>query len=140
MLRRFDPFRDFDRVWSEAPNPAIPMDVLRRDDQIELYFDLPGIDPDSVDLTVERNQLTVKAERHLPPSDDDVVLVRERRQGTFSRQLSLGETLDASNVEASYDNGVLTVRIPVAEAAKPRKISVGGGNSHAAIATSAEDN
>ena len=140
MLRRFDPFRDVDHLWAGgASRPAIPMDALRRGDHVEVYLDLPGIDPDSVDITVERNRLTVEAERQLPPSDDDVVLVRERRQGAFRRQLSLGETLDAGSVDASYENGVLTLRIPVAETAKPRKISVGVGSSHDAIEAETTD-
>ena len=140
MLRRFDPFRDVDHLWGGgASRPAIPMDALRRGDHVEVYLDLPGIDPESVDITVERNRLTVEAERQLPPSDDDVVLVRERRQGAFRRQLSLGETLDAGSVDASYENGVLTLRIPVAETAKPRKISVGVGSSHDAIEAETTD-
>jgi HSP20 family protein len=135
MLMRTDPFRELDRLsqqlfgqngtWSR---PAVmPMDAYRAGDQFVVHFDLPGVDPSSVDLNVERNVLTVKAER-VPSYGDDVELqVAERPRGVFSRQLFLGDTLDADHVEASYDTGVLTLRIPIAEKAKPRKIEITGG-------------
>jgi HSP20 family protein len=128
MLMRFDPLREFDRVfdqaWSQARQAAIPMDAYRRGDSFVINLDLPGVDPASVDLTVERNSLTISAERHWEPGEDDQVVASERRQGAFSRQLLLGEGLDAEHIHASYENGVLTVTIPVAATAKPRKIEI----------------
>jgi HSP20 family protein len=137
MLMRTDPFRELDRLsqqlfgqngtWSR---PAVmPMDAYRDGEQFVVHFDLPGVDPSSVELNVERNVLTVKAER-VPSYGDDVELqVAERPRGVFSRQLFLGDTLDADRVEASYDAGVLTLRIPIAEKAKPRKIEITGGSA-----------
>lgn len=136
MLLRFDPFRELDRLTSAGTwrPPALPMDAYRRGDHFVVHFDLPGIDPASVELTVEKNVLTVRAERSWARQEGDEWLVAERPEGTFSRQLFLGETLDADHIEAGYDAGVLTVRIPVAEAAKPRKVEIGvGGGGHAAI-------
>ena len=130
MLMRFDPFRELDRQFDRrVPRhwPAgMPIDAYRRGDHFYVHFDLPGVDPDSVDLEVEKNVLTVRAERSWAPAEGDEVVVAERPRGTFSRQLFLGETLDANRVEASYDKGVLTVSIPVAEAAKPRKVAISG--------------
>ena len=129
MLLRYDPFRDLDRatdaLWGNR-TPAIPMDAVRHGDQVFINFDLPGVDPDSIDLTVERNVLTVKAERRFQRGEGDQVLAEERRQGTFTRRVLLGDTLDTGSLEAAYDHGVLSVTIPVAEAAQPRKIAVGG--------------
>ena len=128
MLMRFDPFREFDRLEQSLSGarrtPAMPMDAYRRGDQFLVHFDLPGIDPSSIDLTVEKNVLTVKAERAWRPQEGDDVLVSERFQGTYTRQLFLGETLDAEHVTANYEHGVLTLTIPVAEQAKPRKVEV----------------
>ena len=133
MLLRFDPFRDLDRVADEAfrvgRSPAIPMDAIRRGEQVVARFDLPGVDPASIDVEVERNQLTVRAERRWERAEDEQVLAAERRHGTFTRQLLLGETLDGSRVEAAYADGVLTLTIPVAETAKPRKVSVAVGSA-----------
>jgi HSP20 family protein len=129
MLMRYDPFREIDRFTeglfgNSTRAPWMPMDAVRKDDHVEIHFDLPGVRPDSIDLTVERNVLTVKAERQWWPEEGAEVLARERTQGTFSRQVLLGEALDADSVEADYSNGVLTVRIPVAEKAKPRKVEI----------------
>jgi HSP20 family protein len=135
MLMRTDPFREFDRLaqqffgnqtpgtWSR-PSP-MPMDAYRQGDEYVVSFDLPGVSPDAIELDVERNVLTVKAERRpLELGDDVEVQVAERPLGAFSRQLFLGDTLDADNIEAHYEAGVLTLKIPVAEQAKPRKISI----------------
>ncbi|HEX3731620.1 MAG TPA: Hsp20/alpha crystallin family protein [Mycobacteriales bacterium] len=134
MLMRTDPFRELDRLtqqvlgsgqgtWSRPT--VMPMDAYRTGNEFVVHFDLPGVSPDSIDLNVERNVLTIKAERRPTPVDDDVEMqVAERPLGVFSRQLFLGETLDTDNVSASYDAGVLTLRIPVAERAKPRKIEI----------------
>jgi HSP20 family protein len=137
MLMRTDPFRDLDRfaqqvfgtaapgTWSKPA--AMPMDAYRDGDQFVVCFDLPGVNPDGVELDVERNVLTVKAERRPLPTGDDVQLqVSERPLGVFSRQLFLGDTLDTEHITADYDAGVLTVRIPVAEKAKPRRIEIAG--------------
>ena len=138
MLLRFDPFRELDRafeeVWRGTPSPSIPMDAVRHADRVFISFDLPGIDPDSVDLTVERNVLTVRAERTGSLQEGDQVLADERPKGTFTRRVLLGETLDTGRLEAAYDHGVLTVTIPVAEQAQPRKIEIGGRQHPEAIA------
>lgn len=128
MLMRTDPFRDLDRlaeqVFGTPTRPAaMAMDAWRDGDKFEVEFDLPGIDPDSIDLDVERNVVTIKAER--PALDKDLdLLASERPRGVFSRQLVLGENLDTENIEAAYDAGVLRLHIPVAEKAKPRKIEI----------------
>lgn len=134
MLMRYDPFRELDR-YSESllgggPTraPWMPLDAVRRGDRVELRLDLPGVAPDSIDVDVERNVLTVRAERHWAPQDGDEVLAQERNQGTFSRQVLLGDTLDPDRLEAHYDQGVLTVRVPVAEQAKPRKVEIQVGS------------
>jgi HSP20 family protein len=135
MLMRTDPFREFDRLaqqffGSQAPGTwsrptAMPMDAYRQGDQYVVSFDLPGISPNAIDLDVERNVLTVKAERRPPDLGEGVEMeVAERPLGVFSRQLFLGDTLDADRIEAGYEAGVLTLKIPIAEAAKPRKIAV----------------
>jgi HSP20 family protein len=138
MLMRFDPLREFDRVfdqaWSQTRQASVPMDAYRHGDSIVVHLDLPGVDPASIDLTVERNAMTISAERHWQSVEGDQVLASERRQGTFSRQLFLGDGLDADKIHASYENGVLTVTIPVAQSAKPRKIEVTSEPHREAIA------
>jgi HSP20 family protein len=104
------------------------MDVYRDGDRFLVRFDLPGVDASSIDLTVEQNVLTVTAERQWQRPEDKQVIAAERPQGRFSRQLFLGESLDSDHIEASYDNGVLTVVVPVAEQAKPRKVEIGLGS------------
>jgi HSP20 family protein len=137
MLMRTDPFRELDRLTQQLfgqngtwSRPAVmPMDAYRDGEQYVVHFDLPAVDPSSVELNVERNVLTVKAER-VPSYGDDVELqVAERPRGVFSRQLFLGETLNTDHIEASYDAGVLTLRIPIAEKAKPRKIEITGSGA-----------
>ncbi|SDC31775.1 Hsp20/alpha crystallin family protein [Actinokineospora iranica] len=143
MLMRTDPFREFDRLaqqvfghtqgtWSRPS--AMPMDAYRAGDEFVVSFDLPGVDPDAIDLDVERNVLTVKAERRPVDRGENVELqVAERPLGVFSRQLFLGESLDTENIKANYEQGVLTLRIPVAEQAKPRKIAIEGGREQRQI-------
>jgi HSP20 family protein len=134
MLMRTDPFRELDRLTQALfgtdgtrSHPAImPMDAYREGGQFVVHFDLPGVDPSSIDLNVERNVLTVQAERKPTYGEDVELQAAERPRGVFSRQLFLGDTLDADRVEASYDAGVLTLRIPVAEKAKARKIEIAG--------------
>src|SRR5690348_6690169 len=134
MSLRFDPFRDFDRLATEmfgtARTPApMPMDVLRSGDRFICRFDLPGIDADSLDVSAENNTLTVRAERRRQDPDGSSYLVSERPSGTYSRQLVLGDGLAVEDIRADYTDGVLTLTIPVAEQAKPRKIEISrGGN------------
>ena len=137
MLMRTDPFRDLDRLTQQAlgtaARPAVmPMDAWREGDAFFVEFDLPGIDQDSLDLDIERNVVTVRAQR--PAVDPNrEMLATERPRGVFSRQLVLGENLDTDRIEASYNEGVLRLHIPVAEKAKPRKITIGRGDGHNAI-------
>jgi len=143
MLMRYDPFREVDRLAQQAfgtltRSPAMPMDAYRSGDEFVVHFDLPGVDPDTIDLTIEKDVLTVKAERSFERSEGDQWLVAERPQGAFSRQLFLGTGLDADHIEAHYDRGVLTLRIPVAEQAKPRRIQIGSTNGTHAINASSQ--
>ncbi len=131
MLMRTDQFRELDRlaqqVFGTMARPTVmPMDAWRQGEQFVVEFDLPGVDPGSIDLDVERNVLTVKAER-AALSEDAEAIAAERPRGVFSRQLFLGDTLDVDKVEASYTDGVLRLTIPVAEQAKPRKIEISSG-------------
>ena len=128
LIRTTDPFRDLDRlaqqVLGTTNRPAVmPMDAWREGDRFVIEFDLPGVAKDSIDLDVERNVLTIRAER-LPRNGDWEALASERPRGVFSRQLVLGDNLDFDSIEASYDDGVLRLVVPVAEKAKPRKIEV----------------
>ena len=133
MLIRFDPFREFDRLTEQLASTAtrvprgFPMDAYRRGDEFIVEFDLPGVEPESIDLTVENNVLSVRSERRFEPREGDEVVVAERPHGTYTRQLFLADTLDSENVQANYEHGVLTLTIPVAEAAKPRRVQIGGG-------------
>jgi len=134
MLMRTDPFRDFDRlteaVLGTRARPAVmPMTAYREDGTFVVHLDLPGASADSIDLTVEQNVLTVHAERKPPVGDQAERVVDERSYGVFSRQLFLGDTLDADQLTADYDAGVLTLRIPIAEKAKPRKVEITAGGS-----------
>ncbi|WP_219417331.1 Hsp20/alpha crystallin family protein [Pseudonocardia nigra] len=139
MLMRTDPFRELDRltqqVFGSGPGTwsrptAVLMDAYRDGEQFVVNFDLPGVDPEAIELDVERNVLTVKAERRPVATNEHVEMqVAERPLGVFSRQLFLGDTLDTEHIDATYDAGVLTLRIPVAEKAKPRKIAISGGGS-----------
>jgi HSP20 family protein len=134
LLRTTDPFRDFDRLTSQllgngpgtTNRPAVmPMDAWRQGDRFVIEFDLPGVAPESIDIDVERNVLTVRAER-VAGNGDWQRLASERVHGQFSRQLVLGDNLDLERIEAAYDAGVLRLGIPVAEKAKPRKIQIAG--------------
>ena len=134
MLLRFDPFRDFDRLAEQMLGSSrtarpMPMDVYRSGDHYVLHFDLPGIDPGPVDLSVEDNTLTVRATRPARTHEGVEFLVAERPTGEFTRQLVLGNGLDLSGISATFDAGVLTVTIAVAETAKPRKIAVSSSGS-----------
>jgi HSP20 family protein len=132
MLVRFDPFRELDRMAAEFSQPArpwqMPMDAYRRGDEFVVHLDVPGVDPGTIDLTVEQNTLTVTGERAWPRAEGDEVVIAERPQGTFSRQLLLGESLDTDRIAARYDQGVLTITIPVAEQSKARKVEIAHGS------------
>jgi HSP20 family protein len=137
LLRTTDPFREFDRLTGQllgtTNRPAVmPMDAWREGDVFHLEFDLPGVAKDAIDLDVERNVLTVRAER-VPRNGDWEMLASERPRGVFSRQLVLGDNLDLAKIEARYDGGVLFLTIPVAERAKPRRIEISAGEERAAI-------
>jgi HSP20 family protein len=133
-LVRSDPFRDVDRLFQQfwggpagngTRSLAMPMDAYRKDDSFLIRLDLPGVAADAVDLTVEDNVLTIKAERPAPRTSEKVEsVIAERPYGTFVRQVFLGTNLDTENIQAEYESGVLTLAIPVAEHAKPRRIQV----------------
>ncbi|MFF4271069.1 Hsp20/alpha crystallin family protein [Streptomyces sp. NPDC001536] len=142
MLMRTDPFRELDRLtqqllnttgtWSR-PSP-MPMDAYREGEEYVITFDLPGVTTDAIDIDVERNMLTVKAERRPVAKADEVQMeLSERPLGVFSRQLVLADTLDSEHIKADYEAGVLTLRIPIAERAKPRKVTIGGGSARKEI-------
>lgn len=141
MLMRFDPFRELDRLtqpfwgqpWGAARSTVMPMDAYRHDGEFVVHFDLPGVDPDSIDLTVEKNVLTVSAQRSWQPAEGDQVVANERPQGSFSRQLFLGEGLDTDQISARYHNGVLTITVQVAVQARPRKVEIHRGGDGKAI-------
>jgi HSP20 family protein len=137
MLMRTDPFRDLDRwtqqVWGTAARPAVmPMDAWREGEEFIVELDLPGVKHDSLDLDVERNVLTVRAERAGLDQNREMVSA-ERPRGVFSRQLFLGDNLDADKIEASYQDGVLRLIIPVAQKAKPRRIKIASSEDRTAI-------
>jgi len=134
---RTDPFRELDRVaqqvFGTAARPAaMPIDAYRKGDEFVVLLDLPGCDPASIDLTVERNVLTVHAERSRPSDDDVELLIGERPTGTFSRQLFLADTLDSDRIAADYTDGVLRLRVPVKEQAKPRRVDIAAGSGQPA--------
>jgi HSP20 family protein len=123
-----DPFRSLDRLLSGARTPmAMPMDVWQSDDGYHVALDLPGVDPGSVEITSERNVLTIRAERRPGYGENDKVLVAERPHGQYTRQLQVGDALDTGNVAANYHNGVLHLTIPISAAAQPRRIEVQQG-------------
>lgn len=134
MLLQHDPFRELDRLTQQvfgtvARPSSMPLDAWREGDEFVVELDLPGIDPTQLDIDVERNVLTVRAERLSRMPDAANAVATERPWGTFSRQLVLGDALDTESVNAEYTNGVLKLRIPIAEKAKPRKISVTSAGS-----------
>ncbi|MFD7342471.1 Hsp20/alpha crystallin family protein [Streptomyces violascens] len=141
MLMRTDPFRELDRLAQQLVGPgtwskpaAMAMDAYREGDEYVVAFDLPGVTADAIDIDVERNMLTVKAERRPAAKSDRVQMeLSERPLGVFSRQIVLADTLDTEHIQADYDAGVLTLRIPIAERAKPRKITIGGESTRKEI-------
>ncbi|GGU50278.1 Hsp20/alpha crystallin family protein [Streptomyces violascens] len=141
MLMRTDPFRELDRLAQQLVGPgtwskpaAMAMDAYREGDEYVVAFDLPGVTADAIDIDVERNMLTVKAERRPAAKSDHVQMeLSERPLGVFSRQIVLADTLDTEHIKADYDAGVLTLRIPIAERAKPRKVTIGGESTRKEI-------
>ena len=135
MLMRFDPFGQVERLTQQLDAagrvPPMPMDAYRHDDQLVVHLDLPGVEPEAIEVNVENNVLTVQAQRQIARGEGEEWLVAERPQGRFSRQLFLSENLDTDAIEAHYDQGVLTLSVPVAEAAKPRKVEVARGHRQA---------
>jgi len=137
MLLQNSPFRDFDTLFNQRPtarsswaaSQPMAMDAYRRGDDVWVHLDLPGVAADSIDVSVERNVLTVTAERRYQRDEGDRVYFDERREGAYRRQVSLGEGLNADAIEADYTDGVLTLRIPVAPQAKPRKIDITSGQT-----------
>jgi HSP20 family protein len=132
-LMRFDPFREFDR-WAEQAlasqrTRTMPMEAFRRGDRFLVALDLPGVAPEDVDVTVERNVVSVRATRRPLRQEGDEVLVDERPQGDFTRELFLGDNLDWDELAANYERGVLTLDIPVSEASKPRKVQIGASGT-----------
>ena len=133
MLTRFEPISDFDRLSADLFGAltrrasSMPMDAYRHEDQWVVKVDLPGVDASSIDLTVDRNVLRIEAARNWSLAEGDFVLAAERPRGNFSRQLVLSEDIDTASIKADYRDGVLTVLLPVAEAAKPKKVTIGTG-------------
>ncbi len=136
LLTSFDPIAaDFDRIvqrtfgWTEGNrgrSAVLPMDVIRRDGEVVLRIDLPGADEGSIDVTTDHGVLTVSAKRSEEYGEEERAVVRERLMGPYTRKIRLGETVDTEKIEAAYDNGVLTIVLPVQEKAKPRKIEIKG--------------
>ena len=129
MLMRSDPFRQFDRMFEQTGGLTAAMDAYRLGDVITVQFDLPGVDPDTIDLQIERGELRLNAERRRVTPDGAQFLVRERFDSTISRRLMLGDVLDVEHVDAEYHDGVLTLRIPLHESAKPRRVDVRRGDA-----------
>jgi HSP20 family protein len=141
MLMRSEPFRELDRMTeqllSEKQARPIPVDAYRRGNEFKVHFDLPGVDTRFIELTVENDLLTVRATRAWVRAEGDQIQIAERPQGEFSRQLFLGESLDRDHLTANYENGVLTLTIPVAEEAKPRKVEITHAEDRAQAVTAA---
>jgi HSP20 family protein len=127
MLMRTDPFRQLDRFFEQSAPLAAAMDAYRVGDVVTVQFDLPGVDPDSVDIQIERGELRLEARRRGNPPEGARYMVRERTDSMVSRRLMLGDVLDVEHVDAEYRDGVLTIRIPLRESAKPRKVEVRRG-------------
>jgi HSP20 family protein len=129
MAISYDPFRELDQLaqqlMSGGRSPrSFPMDAYRRGDDFFIHLDLPGVDPGSIDITVEGSNITISAERRFNQHEDDEILVSERPQGRFSRDLRVGTRIDSDAIEADYEDGVLTLRLPMAAEAKPRRVEV----------------
>lgn len=144
-LMRFDPFRELDRLGEQLTSGRLhartmPMEAFRRGDEFVVAIDLPGVTPEDLELTVERNVVNVRASRRPARQEGDEVLVDERAYGELSRQLFLGDNLDPNKLEANLDRGVLTLTIPVSEASKPRRVPIGATSEERRIDTSQSTN
>jgi HSP20 family protein len=146
MLMRFDPLRDVDRLAQLLAQPAavartaaMPMDAYRDGNRFVINFDLPGVDPEAIELTVDRDSLTVRAERQWKPAEGQEVIIAERPQGVFSRQIFLSTNLDGDAMQASYDRGVLTLTIPLSERARPRRIEIARNDDRGTSGTDTTD-
>lgn len=133
MALGYDPFREYEQLVQQLLSGgrvprSFPMDAYRRGEEFIVHLDLPGVDPGSIDITVESGMLTVSSERRSEQKDEDEIIVSERPQGRFNRELRLGSAIDVDNIGASYEGGVLTLTLPVSERAKPRTIQVQAGN------------
>ncbi|MGI9603153.1 MAG: Hsp20/alpha crystallin family protein [Acidimicrobiales bacterium] len=127
MFRTTDPLAEFDRFFRPVGRPTLPLDAVRRDDEVEVHVDLPGVARDDIDVSVDDRRLTIRAERHNPSGDDDTALISERRFGSLHRQLHLADELDADALRADYVDGVLRITIPVRASAAPRRVEIGAG-------------
>ncbi len=138
MAIGYDPFREFEQLTQQlvsggrAPR-SFPMDAYRRGDDFFVHLDLPGVNPESIDVTVEGGGLTVTAERRFEQKEGDEIVVSERPQGRFTRELRLGTSIDSENIAARYEDGVLTLTLPVAQQARPRKVEIKGGGAQRRI-------
>lgn len=139
MLTRFDPFQEFDRLFGPTSfmSRGLPADVYRREHDYLIDLDLPGLQPDSIEVTVERNVLQVSAERRPSYRDGDQILMSERPTGSVRRRMYLGDDVDGERIHAEYHDGVLTIRVPVAEKAKPHRIQIGSGDSQKTLTAAA---
>ena len=125
MLMRTDPFRQWDRFSDQSGGVfSAPLDAYRLGDVVTVQFDLPGVDPDSVDLQIERGELRLNARRRVTAPEGAQYLIRERADAVVTRRLMLGDVLDVDHVDAEYHDGVLTLRIPLSESAKPRRVDI----------------
>jgi len=125
---RTDPFAEFDRFFRPVGRPTLPLDAVRREGEVEIHIDLPGVARDDIDVRVENRHLTVRAERTRPGGEDETMLIGERRFGTFHRQLRLADELDADGLTADYTDGVLAITIPVRASATARQVEIGSGS------------
>lgn len=143
MAMQLDPFREFERLTEQMHRGGgvLAMDAIRSEQDVTVYLDVPGVDPNDLDITVEKNEVTITAERRWSDDGDQRVISSERPQGTFTRRLVLSDSLDMDRLDAHTANGVLTINIPVSEQSKPRKIEVQARDSgNEAIETTSQGN
>ncbi len=142
MLMRFDPFRDLDRVtdqFSRTPRTVLAMDAVRKDQEVVIYIDVPGVTGDDIDVSIEKNELTVSVDRRWTETEGEQVISNERPQGTFTRRIVLSDALDLDQLKAKTSDGVLIIAIPISERSKPRRIDVATDPHDEAIDTTTSD-
>lgn len=142
MLMRFDPFRDLDRVtdqFSRPPRSVLAMDAVRKDEEVVIYIDVPGVSGDDIDVSIEKNELTVSVDRRWTETEGEQVISNERPQGTFTRRIVLSDALDLDQLKAKTSDGVLIIAIPISERSKPRRIDVATDPHDEAIDTTSSD-